>query len=145
MDLNQLINKLDSIDKVNESEPMAMPTPMPAQEDPKPVMNVNMNAQGNSIKDLLQLLSSLDDNESSAELDIASEEDPEMEAYENEPEEKEFDIDYMVNKLAGGMNKPKDTYDVVSKGDNPMQKKHEDMVEHYRAELESRLREYKEK
>lgn len=43
------------------------------------------------------------------------------EAWANEPDEEEKDIDYMVNKLAGGMNRPKKTYPKVAGGDNPMQ------------------------
>lgn len=44
------------------------------------------------------------------------------EAYANEPNEEEKSVDYMLNKLAGGMNKGHGTYPKVSDGDNPMQK-----------------------
>lgn len=68
------------------------------------------------------------------------------EAYANEPDEDEKDIDYMNNKLAGGMNRPKDTFPKVSDGDNPMQKKKfesGDLRAQIRAELLQRLSEAK--
>jgi len=149
MDFKELLTKMTDLDAdqtntVNENDAM-LPTMPQATE---PTMSVNMNAQGDSIKDLLHILSKLNndvvglDNDGDGDHDLS---DHEMEAYANEPDEEIKDIDYMVNKLAGGMNKPKDTYDVVSKGDNPMQKTHKDMVEHFRKQLETKLREYKEK
>lgn len=68
------------------------------------------------------------------------------EAYANEPEEQEASIDYMNNKLAGGMNKPKSTFPKVAGGDNPMQKVKEgsDLLRlQIRAELQKRLAEAK--
>jgi len=67
------------------------------------------------------------------------------EAWANEPEECESDIDYMTNKLAGGINKPKDTFPKVSDGDNPMQRVREDsdVREQIKAELRRRLAEAK--
>ena len=68
------------------------------------------------------------------------------EAYMNEPDEEEKDVDYMNNKLAGGMNRPKDTFPKVSDGDNPMKKnKFEsgDLRSQIRAELLQRLEEAK--
>jgi hypothetical protein len=44
------------------------------------------------------------------------------EAYANEPNEEEKSVDYVLNKIAGGMNKGHGTYPKVSDGDNPMQK-----------------------
>jgi hypothetical protein len=38
----------------------------------------------------------------------------------NAPDEKYADTDYMVNKLAGGINKPKNMYRQAADGDNPM-------------------------
>jgi hypothetical protein len=69
------------------------------------------------------------------------------EAWANEPNEEEKDIDYMVNKLAGGMNKSHGTYPKVSDGDNPMQKitrmGESDLQSQIRAELRKRLAEAK--
>ena len=137
MDLRDLLHKLNEYD----SEGMVN------QPDPKPTMSVNMNAQGDSIKELLDIIRNFDtdvqglDRDNDGDHDMT---DHEMEAYANEPDEDVKDIDYMVNKLAGGMNKPKDTYDVVSKGDNPMQKpKDEDIVEQFKSRIAKDLKEYK--
>lgn len=67
------------------------------------------------------------------------------EAYMNEPDESERSIDYMNNKLAGGMNRPKDTFPKVSDADNPMKKVREDndLRAQIRAELQQRLAEAK--
>ena len=137
MDLRDLLHKLNEYDSGM----------MPPQQDPKPNMSVNMNAQGDSIKDLLDIIRNFDtdiegiDRDNDGDHDMS---DHEMEAYANEPDEEHKDVDYMVNTLAGGMNKPKDTYDVVSKGDNPMQKpKEEDVIEQFRSKLANDLKEYK--
>jgi hypothetical protein len=45
-----------------------------------------------------------------------------LEAYANEPSEKMRGTDYMNNKIAGGMNRPKGTHPKVADADNPMQK-----------------------
>ena len=64
--------------------------------------------------------------------------------YANEPEEEYKDIDYMVNKLAGGMNGPKGTYPKVAGGDNPMQRVEAvDLRTSIRNELRDRLAEVK--
>jgi hypothetical protein len=64
--------------------------------------------------------------------------------YANEPDEQYKDIDYMVNKLAGGMNGPKGTYPKVAGGDNPMQRVEAvDLRTSIRNELRNRLAEVK--
>jgi hypothetical protein len=67
------------------------------------------------------------------------------EAYENEPDEEVRGVDYMVNKLAGGMNRPKGTHPKVAGADNPMQRvrEGEDLRAHIKAELAQRLAEVK--
>lgn len=68
------------------------------------------------------------------------------EEYANEPDVDVKSVDYMNNKLAGGMNRPKDTFPKVSDGDNPMQKKKfesGDLRAQIRAELLQRLAEAK--
>jgi hypothetical protein len=45
-----------------------------------------------------------------------------------EPDEQYKDIDFMNNKLAGGMNRPKNTYPRVANGDNPMQRIKEELT-----------------
>lgn len=67
------------------------------------------------------------------------------------PDERYYSSDYMNNKLAGGMNSPKDTYPRVAGGDNPMQRvrEAEDAAEMFkqrvREELKQRLAEAKKK
>jgi hypothetical protein len=69
------------------------------------------------------------------------------EAWANEPDEQVKDIDYMVNKLAGGMNRSQETYPKVAGGDNPMQRVkqmgEDDLRMQIRAELQRRLAESK--
>jgi hypothetical protein len=60
---------------------------------------------------------------------------------DSEPEVK--DVDYMNNKLAGGMNRPKGTHPKVAGGDNPMQRPRMDTRESIRTELLQRLAEAK--
>ena len=66
------------------------------------------------------------------------------EAYSNEPDEMRKGADYMNNKLAGGMNRPKDTHPKVSDGDNPMKKVKEgdDLRAQIHAELAAKLAEF---
>ncbi len=77
--------------------------------------------------------------------DGKDDEEDKKEAWENEPDECEADIDYMNNKLAGGMNRPKDTFPKVAGGDNPMQRVREasDLKDQIKAELRRRLAEAK--
>lgn len=69
------------------------------------------------------------------------------EAWANEPNEEEKDVDYMVNKLAGGMNKSHGTYPKVAGGDNPMQRitrmEGDELRAQIRADLQRRLAEAK--
>lgn len=68
------------------------------------------------------------------------------EEFANEPDTEYKDADFMNNKLAGGMNRPKGTFPKVADGDNPMQKqKNEsgDLRAQIRAELLQRLAEAK--
>lgn len=58
----------------------------------------------------------------------------------NEPDPEEKDIDYMVNKLAGGMNKGHSTFPKVSDGDNPMQRVRSMEGEDLRAQIKNELR-----
>jgi hypothetical protein len=81
------------------------------------------------------------DDDDSMEKD---DDDEKKNEYVNEPEEEYKDIDYMVNKLAGGMNGPKGTYPKVAGGDNPMQRVEAvDLRTSIRNELRDRLAEAK--
>ena len=84
-----------------------------------------------------------DDGDDGDDSDMEKDDDKKNE-YANEPEEEYKDIDYMVNKLAGGMNGPKGTYPKVSGGDNPMQRVEAvDLRTSIRNELRNRLSEVK--
>jgi len=48
------------------------------------------------------------------------EDEKQEETFANEPEEKVQDIDSLVNKHSGGLNRQKTTYPKVASGDNPM-------------------------
>jgi len=66
------------------------------------------------------------------------------EAWANEPDEMNKDVDFMQNKMSGGMNRRKGTHPKVAGGDNPMQKVGEsDLVATIRAELQRALAETK--
>jgi hypothetical protein len=70
--------------------------------------------------------------------------DKKKDEWANEPDEEYKDVDYMVNKLAGGMNRPKGTYPKVAGGDNPMQRTEStDLRASIKAELARRLAEAK--
>lgn len=79
------------------------------------------------------------------EMEPKDDEEEKKEAWNNEPDECEADIDYMNNKLAGGMNRPKHTFPKVAAGDNPMQRVREDadLKDQIKAELRKRLAEAK--
>ena len=67
------------------------------------------------------------------------------EAWANEPDEEEKDIDFMTNKMSGGMNRRKGTHPKVAGADNPMQrvKEGEDLRASIKAELLKALAETK--
>jgi hypothetical protein len=66
------------------------------------------------------------------------------EAYANEPDEETKSVDYMNNKLAGGMNRPKGQFKhSYQAGDNPMSMPEGDLRAAIRAELLQRLAEAK--
>ena len=48
------------------------------------------------------------------------EDEKQEETFANEPEEKVQDVDSLVNKHSGGLNRQKTTYPKVASGDNPM-------------------------
>jgi hypothetical protein len=88
----------------------------------------------------------MDDHDMEKDSDDGEEDDEKKkEAWANEPDEQVRSVDYMNNQLAGGMNKPKDTFPKVADGDNPMQRVKEggDLRAQIRAELLQRLAEAK--
>jgi hypothetical protein len=96
-------------------------------------------------KPLLRTLDKDDDGDHDMD-DHDLEKKSKEEEYANEPDTDIKDVDYMNNKLAGGMNRPKDTFPKVSDGDNPMKKNRfesGDLRSQIRAELLQRLAEAK--
>jgi len=70
----------------------------------------------------------MDQDDASGSMDMARmrdiiknpEDEQKEETFANEPEEKVQDIDSLVNKHSGGLNRQKKTYPKVASGDNPM-------------------------
>lgn len=119
-----------------------------------PLPSMGMEPSIASIKPTLPPLKMLPDldKEEPKEIDIKlggdDKEEPKKdkeEEYANEPDVDVKSADYMNNKLAGGMNRPKDTFPKVADGDNPMQKVKEgtELRAQIRAELLRRLEEAK--
>lgn len=79
--------------------------------------------------------------------DIEKKEDGGFQSATTEPDPEFKNADYMLNRLAGGMNRPKDTFPKVSDGDNPMKKVREgdDFKEQIKSDLRRRLEESKKK
>lgn len=78
--------------------------------------------------------------------DIETDEDGGFRSATTKPNEKYKSIDYMTNRLAGGMNGPKKTFPKVAGGDNPMQRMKESdeaFKESIRNDLRRRLEEAK--
>lgn len=77
--------------------------------------------------------------------DLEKKEDGGFQSSTTEPDPEFKNADYMLNKLAGGMNKAKHTFPKVADGDNPMQKvrEGEDFKEQIKADLRRRLEESK--
>tara|TARA_Y100001937_G_scaffold103617_1_gene142910 strand:- start:2675 stop:3568 length:894 start_codon:yes stop_codon:yes gene_type:complete len=70
------------------------------------------------------------------------EDEQKEETFANEPEEKVQDVDSLVNKHSGGLNRQKKTYPKVASGDNPMayaedKITEEDLANSLRAQYES--------
>ena len=71
---------------------------------------------------------------------MSKDDDEKKEAYANEPDEEDMDVDYVLNKVTGDMNRKQGTYAKVAGGDNPMQKiTQEDRVESIKKELYNAL------
>lgn len=145
--LMKLLTKVNP-DMINQPMPPKTLSlaPMPSMTPPGPRIS-SIGDLGDLDKGPLKMLPSLDrDGDGDHDMDdhdMEKNKDKE-EAYGNslgdsKPEIK--DADYMNNKLAGGMNRPKGTHPKVAGGDNPMQRV--DTRESIRTELLQRLAEAK--
>lgn len=78
------------------------------------------------------------------ELSDIDSDDEQKDEWANEPEEETKDADYMLNKLAGGINRPKTMYQhSYRQGDNPMAMEGEELRTWVKNELAQRLAEVK--
>ncbi len=77
-----------------------------------------------------------------------SQEEPTEETFANEPDEKHQDTEYMLNKMAGGMNKPKQQVRKEYPGDNPLAVEdtvtEQDLANSLRSQYEGFKKEYQE-
>lgn len=79
-----------------------------------------------------------DDRDDEEDNEKKKDEDGGFQAATTKPKEKFSDIDYMTNRLSGGMNQSQGTYPKVAGGDNPMQKVKES-EDSYRASIRAEL------
>lgn len=113
------INKLlPDFDGDNDDKPggeMDMPTDYDKDGD--------LDAHEKDHDDEMKLHKTVDrDNDGDHDMDDHDmEKDDKKEAFANEPGEDYQDIEYLIKKLAGGMNREKGTHPKVAGGDNPMQ------------------------
>ena len=133
--LDEIGELMKLIAKVNPDMPEPAATSMPALPTATPTLPTLPSIDTDDNKDMPTLKIDGDDNEEPEKKD----------EWANEPDEDIKDVDYMVNKLAGGMNRPKGTHPKVAGGDNPMQrvKEGDDLRAAIRAELAQRLAEIK--
>jgi hypothetical protein len=110
---------------------------LPKDHDKDHVMIKALDKDGDNDHDM-------DDHDMEKDDDKEDKKDKE-EAYANEPDEDERDIDYMTNKMSGGMNRRKGTHPKVAGADNPMQrvKEGEDLRASIRNQLLQALEETK--
>jgi hypothetical protein len=167
--LMKLMTKVNP-DMINQPSAPAAPavSPMPSLTPPGPSIS-SIGDLGDLDKGPLKMLPDLDSDDSEEgpeepkddnkvdviDLDKDNEEGDDQEEPEDDDEKKEWanslddsepetkDVDYMNNKLAGGMNRPKGTHPKVAGGDNPMQRPRMDTRESIRTELLQRLAEAK--
>lgn len=160
------LKMLPDLDKEEpHSEPdadnMGGPSDMDADNDNKPGGEMDMPPMGDLDRDddgdnVTKAMGDvdgdgdhdMDDHEAEKDKPADDEEDEKKEAYGNSvvggSDEEYKDVDYMVNKLAGGMNREKSTYPKVAGGDNPMQKVESvDLKTSIKNELRNRLAEAK--
>jgi hypothetical protein len=125
--LMQLISKLKDNDDGKASMPMGMPPlkmlpnfgPEPMDADDGPIIGMDMDSDDGPM-DIDSDDGPMDMDSDDSPMDMDSD-DNEKEGFVNAPDEEYKDVDYMVNKLAGGMNKPKQSFSGKPyRGDNPM-------------------------
>ena len=131
-----------------DAGPLKMLPDLDMDEPKGPSDRDSMNDPGDMDSDDMDSDNIPGDNDGDGDHDMddhnVEKDDDKKNEYANEPDEQYKDIDYMVNKLAGGMNGPKGTYPKVAGGDNPMQRVEAvDLRTSIRNELRDRLAEAK--
>ena len=101
---------------------------LPKDHDKDHIMIKSLDKDGDSDHDM-------DDHD--MEKDDEEDKKDKEEAYANEPDEDERDIEYMTKKNSGGMNRMKGTHPKVAGSDNPMQRVKEG--EELRASIKEQL------
>lgn len=101
---------------------------LPKDHDDDHVMIKSLDKDGDKDHDM-------DDHD--MEKDDEEDKKDKEEAYANEPDEDERDIEYMTKKMSGGMNRMKGTHPKVAGADNPMQRVKEG--EELRASIKEQL------
>jgi hypothetical protein len=149
--VNDMKTILESIQQVEECGMDEMPMQPPAMSQPedKVTMNVNLNARGDAVEDLIKLMGgAMTPQEAPVRLPMPapkalpdphdaemgdmkkmmkiSTDGPEMmdddveEDWDNSPEEEYTDTKTMTKDLSGGLNREKKAYAATQDGDNPM-------------------------
>lgn len=115
--LDNIESLMNLFRKVNPDMMPKMPEPMPGLSSTPTITSITPIPLKST--DIEKDFDADNDDKIGGEMDF---EIDKKEAWENEPDEEEKDVDYMVNKLAGGMNGNHKTFPKVAAADNPMQK-----------------------
>lgn len=138
------LKMLPDLDSEPHAEPdadnMGGPSDMDADNMPDGMDGVS-KAQGDQDNDGDH---DMDDHDMEPKDDKGDDKDDEKKEWANDPDPELKDTDYMVNKLAGGLNKPKQmTPHGYRNGDNPLAMEGADLRAYIKTELAKKLQEAK--
>ena len=101
--------------------PQDAPTSMPM---PMPMPSAGPDAHDHEMGDMKKMMKLASDapeaDVEEPEMDAMGLDDPEMEDWDNSPEEEYSDTKTMTKDLSGGINREKKSYKATQDGDNPM-------------------------
>lgn len=101
--------------------PQDAPTSMPM---PMPMPSAGPDAHDHEMGDMKKMMKLASDapeaDVEEPEMDAMGSDDPEMEDWDNSPEEEYSDTKTMTKDLSGGINREKKSYKATQDGDNPM-------------------------
>lgn len=115
--MNDIESVMKLFQKVNPDMMPKDPVPMPSVSEPPTVMSISPDSK--PINKLLPDLS--DEPAASVPNHMALKKKEHEEAYVNEPDEQEYDMDKIIAN-GNDLHKQKNTYPKVAGGDNPMQR-----------------------